>query len=398
MRDIWQFNSAGQIVFGNGAIRRVPALVRKFGAGNVAVITDPGLAKAGLLARLEQVLAEAQIQPLVYSQAVPEPTMESVLACRDRLEPLRPDLLIALGGGSCIDLAKITAVLLTHGGHPSDYYGENKVPGKTIPIIAIPTTAGTGSEVSPVAIVTDDKLSMKVGLSDNYLRPAVALLDPELTLKLPPYITACTGMDALAQAIEAYYGKEFRYVEAEGEPIYQGSNPMSDLFAEKAIRLIAENLPAAVHQGNNLHARSNMLLGNLYSALAFSNSGVSWVHAVAYPVAEKAPRPHGEVVGLLLPYGMEYNAVVSPDKFARIGDFLGAPQHLPCEEKVRCAVERIFRLLDVLGMPSRLSQIGITRDQIEGIVESSLTIDRLNRINPRTPVRNDLVALLDKAL
>src|SRR5439155_705892 len=227
-------------------------------------------------------------------QAMPEPDMASVLACRDELAATKPDLLVALGGGSSIDLAKMIAVLLTHGGHPSDYYGENKVPGKVMPIIAIPTTAGTGSEVSPVAIVTDDKLNMKVGLSDNQLRPAVALLDPELTLKLPPYITACTGMDALTQAIEACYGKDHRFVEADGDPIYQGSNPMSDLLAERAIALIAENLPVAVHQGSNLGARSNMLLGNILSALAFSNSGVSWVHAVAYPVAERAPRPAGK--------------------------------------------------------------------------------------------------------
>src|SRR5207237_9526032 len=145
---------------------------------------------------------------------------------RDELRSARPDLLVALGGGSSIDLAKIIAVLLTHGGHPSDYYGANKVPGKVMPINAIPTTAGTGSEVSPVAIVTDDKLHMKVGVSDNRLRPAVALLDPELTLKLPPYITACTGMDALCQAIEAYYGRDYRFVETEGDPIYQGANPM----------------------------------------------------------------------------------------------------------------------------------------------------------------------------
>lgn len=398
MNDAWKFNSAGQIVFGNGAIQRLPALIRRLGAKRVAVITDPGIERAGLLRRIEEVLHSGDFNPQVYAQAMPEPDMASVLKCRDELRAAKPDLLIALGGGSSIDLAKIIAVLLTHGGHPSDYYGENKVPGKVMPIIAIPTTAGTGSEVSPVAIVTDDKLNMKVGLSDNHLRPAVALLDPELTLKLPPYITACTGMDALTQAIEAYYGKDYRYVEAEGDPIYQGSNPMTDLLAERAIALIAENLAVAVHQGSNLEARSNMLLGNILSALAFSNSGVSWVHAVAYPVAERAPRPHGEVVGLLLPYGMQYNAAVAPDKFARIGELLGEPAHASREARAQGGIARIFRLLDALGMPSKLSQIGITREQINGIVDNSLTIERLNRLNPRAPVRDDLVRLLHEAL
>jgi len=398
MIDAWKFNSAGQIVFGSGAIRRLPALVRRFGAKRVAVITDPGIAKAGLLRTIEQVLQANDINPEVYAQAMPEPDMASVLACRDELARSRPDLLVALGGGSSIDLAKIIAVLLTHGGHPSDYYGENKVPGKVMPIIAIPTTAGTGSEVSPVAIVTDDKLNMKVGLSDNQLRPAVALLDPELTLRLPPYITACTGMDALTQAIEAYYGKDHRFVEAESDPIYQGSNPMSDLLAERAIALIAENLPVATHQGSNLEARSGMLLGNILSALAFSNSGVSWVHAVAYPVAERAPRPHGEVVGLLLPYGMQYNAAVAPDKFARIGELLGEPARGSREARAQGGIARVFRLLETLGLPTKLSQIGITAEQIEPIVDNSLTIERLNRLNPRAPVRDDLVRLLQGAL
>ena len=398
MIDAWKFNSAGQIVFGSGAIRRLPALVRRLGAKRVAVITDPGIAKAGLLRRIEQVLQADDINPKPYAQAMPEPDMASVLACRDELASSKPDLLVALGGGSSIDLAKIIAVLLTHGGHPSDYYGENKVPGKVMPIIAIPTTAGTGSEVSPVAIVTDDKLNMKVVLSDNQLRPAIALLDPELTLKLPPYITACTGMDALTQAIEAFYGKDHRFVEADGDPIYQGSNPMSELLAERAIALIAENLPVAVHQGSNLEARSNMLLGNILSALAFSNSGVSWVHAVAYPVAERAPRPHGEVVGLLLPYGMQYNAVVAPDKFARIGELLGEPAQGSREARAQGGIERVSRLLETLGMPTKLSQIGITAEQIEPIVDNSLTIERLNRLNPRAPVRDDLVRLLLGAL
>lgn len=398
MHDAWKFNSAGQIVFGNGAIQRLPALVRRLGGKRVAVLTDPGIEAAGLLHKVEDVLKAGGFEAHVYAQAMPEPDLASVGRCREQLGDAKPDLVVALGGGSSIDLAKIVAVLLTHGGQPSDYYGENKVPGKVMPIIAIPTTAGTGSEVSPVAIVTDDKLNMKVGLSDNHLRPAVALLDPELTLKLPPYITACTGMDALTQAIEAYYGKDYRYVEAEGDPIYQGSNPMTDLLAERAIALIAANLPIAVHQGANLEARSNMFLGNILSALAFSNSGVSWVHAVAYPVAERAPRPHGEIVGLLLPYGMRYNACVAPEKFARIGELLGESPQAPLEDRVQGGIVRIFRMLDVLGLPSRLSQIGVTHEQIDAIVENSLTIERLNRLNPRAPVRADLVRLLREAL
>jgi alcohol dehydrogenase class IV len=398
MQTVWKFNSAGQIVFGCGALARLPALVQRLGGTRVALVTDPGLEAAGLLARVVDVLKADGIAPKVYAQAMPEPDMPSVRRCRDALADARPDLIVAVGGGSCIDLAKIVAAWLTHGGQVADYYGENKLPGPVMPIIAIPTTAGTGSEVSPVAIVTDDQLRMKVGLSDNRLRPAVALLDPELTLKLPPAVTAATGMDALTQAIEAYYGKDHRWVEADGDPIYQGANPMSDLLAERAIALIAEHLPVAVHQGGNLEARSGMLLGNILSALAFSNSGVSWVHAVAYPIADVAPRPHGELVGLLLPWGMRYNACAAPDKFARIGELLGAPAQAPRGARIEAGIARVFALLDTLGLPARLSAIGVRAEQIEGIVERSLGIERLNRLNPRRPTREALVALLHEAL
>ncbi|MDX1726121.1 MAG: iron-containing alcohol dehydrogenase [Pseudomonas sp.] len=397
-RTVWSFNSAQEVLFGVGAIARIPTLLRRFNASRVALLSDPGVARAGVLASVEKVMLDAGITLFVYAEAMPEPDMASVLRCEAAVRAAQPDLLIAVGGGSSMDLAKIIALLLTHGGHPSDYYGENQVPGPVMPVIAIPTTAGTGSEVSPVAIVTDDKLNIKVGISDNRLRPAVALLDPQLTLGLPPYITACTGMDALTQAIEAYYGKDFRYIDAPGDLIYQGSNPLSDYFAEKAIGMIAEHLPIGMHQGGNLEARSQLLLGNLYSALAFTNSGVSWVHAVAYPLAELAPRPHGELVGLLLPYGMRYNMVVHRDKLARIGELLGAPASLSRDAKCEAGVQRIFQLLETLGLPSRLSQIGIEEAQLESIVDDSLNIERLNRINPRTPRRDDLLALLRSAL
>jgi alcohol dehydrogenase class IV len=398
MHKIWKFHAAGSILFGNGSVEHLPKLIQKFQAKRLCIITDPGIVQAGLLERVSQVLAQTDVTPFVYDQAMPEPTMESVLKCYSQLESYDPDLIIALGGGSSIDLAKMSSLLLTYGGHPSNYFGENKVPGKIRPIIAIPTTAGTGSEVSPIAVVTDDKTDIKVGISDQSLRPAVALLDPELTTKLPPYITACTGMDALSQAIEAYFAKDFRYIPGD-DLIYQGSNPLSDILAEKAIRLIGENLRIAVHQGDNLEARSNMLLGNLYSALAVSNAGTSLSHALAYPIAEKTKRPHGEIIGLLLPYIMKYNATVSTEKLATVAELLGeyTPQSTPYEKVLR-GVEAVFRLLEELGMPSRLSQIGIERDYIPEIVEKTLPIERLIQINPRLPRAKDVEALLYEAL
>ncbi|MDM5201121.1 hydroxyacid-oxoacid transhydrogenase [Fictibacillus enclensis] len=392
----WKFHSASSILFGNGAIHQLPNLIERFKPKRIVLITDPGIVKAGIANRATEILRDAGIKLVVYDQAVPEPTMASVLTCFSQLEEYQPDLLIALGGGSCIDLCKMISLLLTYGGHPADYFGEAKIPGSIRPIIAIPTTAGTGSEVSPVTIVTDEQTNLKVGISDQSLRPAVALLDPELTVKLPPYITACTGMDALSQAIESYFAIDYRYIEAEGNLIYQGSNPMSDVFAEKAIRLISKNLSTAVHQGSNLAARSNMLLGNLYSALAFTNSGTSLIHALSYPIAEITKKPHGEIIGLLLPYVMEYNMSADVDRFSEIGIFLGERG----EGKYNLAkagIEFVSRLVHDLGMPTRLEMIGIKREHFDLIVEKSLGIDRLIRINPKKPQFEGVKSLLNKA-
>jgi alcohol dehydrogenase class IV len=399
VRKAWKFNTAGEIVFGNGAITQLPTLVKRFNLSNIVMITDQGIVRAGLSEKVVGILNQSDIEVFVYDRAVPEPTVESVNNCLEQLKSYQPQLIIALGGGSCIDLAKMVSLFLKHGGCPSDYYGENKVPGPLLPIIAIPTTAGTGSEVSPIAVVTDDKSNLKIGISDNYLRPAIALLDPELTLKLPAYITSCTGMDALSQAIEAYFAKDYRYIDGTEDLIYQGSNPMSDIFAERAIQLIGKNLPIAVHQGNNLEARSNMLLGNLYSALAVSNSGTSLSHALAYPIAEKTKRPHGEIIALLLPYIMKYNSVVYPEKYASIADLLGVSlQNATLREKVQSSIEAVFRLLLVLGLPTKLSMIGVKAEEISEIVEKSIVIERLIKINPKTPIAEEVKSLLKDAI
>lgn len=399
MSTYWTFNNAGQIIFGNGAISKIPDMIKRFQADKVAVLTDPGIKQAGLLDKLVEIVDRTGIDYWVYDQAMPEPTLDSVMTCYSKTKEYNPNLFIALGGGSSIDLAKMTSLLLTHGGSPSDYYGENKVTGEIRPIISIPTTAGTGSEISPVAVVTDEQSDLKIGISDNYLRSAVAILDPEVTVNLPPYITACTGIDALSQAIEAYFAKNYQYAGKGRDLIYQGSNPMSDHFAEKAIELISENIIPAVHQGENLQIRSNMLLGSLYSAIAFSNSGTSLIHALAYPIARITKKPHGEIIGALLPHVMKYNAAVLPEKFARIAELLGETASNQTRiSKIEQGIERVFYLLKNSNLPTRLSQIGIRNEQIEEIVQASLPIERLINLNPRNPNKKDIEKLLQEAL
>jgi alcohol dehydrogenase class IV len=217
--------------------------------------------------------------------------------------------------------------LVTHGGNPQDYFGEGKVPGPVAPIVAIPTTAGTGSEVSPSSILTDVKENLKKGISDNKLRPTVAIVDPTLTLTCPPHITAATGIDVLAHAIESYMATNFAYLPLQpGEEetvLYHGSNPLTDCLAKQAVEIVADNLRIAVDQGRNTEARENMAMANVLAGIAFSNSGVTAVHAMAYPLGALSHAPHGVVNGLLLPHVMEYNLPVSSRRLAEIAGMMG---------------------------------------------------------------------------
>ncbi|MFC4768078.1 hydroxyacid-oxoacid transhydrogenase [Effusibacillus consociatus] len=400
MRNTWEFFSTERIVFGNGAIQRLDLILRRLQAKNVLIITDPGIKQAGIADQVISLLQEADYKVVVYDKAVPEPPVSTALECHQFANSqINTDAIIGLGGGSSIDLAKIVALLMAHGGHPLDYFGgENQVPGPIAPLIAIPTTAGTGSEVTSVAVLTDVENNIKVGISDNYLRPAVALLDPELTTGLPPYVTACSGIDALAHAVEAYTAKTYKYIQAEGNLLFQGSIPISDALALQAIELIANNLTLAVHQGSNLEARSNMLLGSLLAGMAFSNAGTAAAHALAYPIGGLVKSPHGEVTGLLLPYVMEYNAAVEKDKMIQIAKAFDADTNGLGEKELALAASKaVFHLLEEIGLPTRLSQIGIRETDIPEIAEKALGIARLVRNNPRVPTKEGFEELLRKA-
>ncbi|WP_117017375.1 hydroxyacid-oxoacid transhydrogenase [Aeribacillus pallidus] len=400
MRNTWDFYSTQRIVFGIGAIQQLDSILKSFKAKNILLITDPGIKQAGIVDRVLALLKRSNYETVVYDKVVPEPPVESAVDCYEFAKSsMKIDVIIGLGGGSSIDMAKIVALLETHGGHPLDYYGgENQVPGPIAPLIAIPTTAGTGSEVTSVAVLTDVENNLKVGISDNYLRPIVALLDPELTVGLPAYVTACSGIDALSHAIESYTAKSYSYIQAEGNLLFQGSIPISDVLSYRAIELIVKNLALSVHQGTNLEARSNMLLGSLLAGMAFSNAGTAVAHALAYPIGGLIKSPHGEVTGLLLPYVMEFNAVVETEKMIKISEAFGLNiKGLSKKEAALTASKAVLNLLKEIGLPTRLSEIGVKEENIPEIVEKTLKIDRLVRNNPRMPTERGLEELLRKA-
>jgi alcohol dehydrogenase len=399
MRKVWEFSSTQKIVFGQGSINQLNEILQDFKAKRVFVITDPGIKKAGILDNILSVLEKGEFQVEVFAEAQAEPSIEMVLECFDFASSKQDtDVIIGLGGGSSIDLAKVTALLMAHGGNPKDYFGEHKVPGPIAPLIAIPTTAGTGSEVTSVAVVTDTENQLKVGISDNHLRPSVALLDPELTVNLPAYVTACTGIDALAHAVEAYTAKPYSSIETDEKILFQGALPISDALALHSIKLVAENLTIAVRQGGNIEARTNMLLASLLAGMAFSNAGTALSHALAYPIGGLVKSPHGEVTGLMLPYVMEFNAPVAQEKMINIARAFGIQtDKMNKSDAAHVASEVTLQLLKDIGLPTTLEQIGIKEDQIKEIAHKTLGISRLVRNNPRVPTEKDLEDLVRKA-
>jgi alcohol dehydrogenase class IV len=400
MRETWTFHTAGQMVFGRNAARQLGEIASRLGAKKVLIATDPILVKAGLVERVRQPLVESGMVVEIFDGGEPEPSMRAAEACIGKARRFQPDALVGLGGGSNMDLAKISAVILAHGGHPRDYVGDDKIPGPVFPLICVPTTSGTGSEVSAASVLTDTDNKIKVGVLSNYLRPRVALIDPLLTVSCPPKVTADSGIDALTHAIEAYTAVDNAvFPLPPGErTVYQGKHPMGDCLAEKAIRLIGLYLRRAVANGNDLEARDGMALGATLAGMAFSNVGVAVVHALEYPVGGATHCAHGCGNGLLLPYVMRFNLSARPKEFASIAQLLG--EDISGLDEMRAAqraITAVEKLRSDIGIPNRLRDLGVREDQLRPFAEKAFGIKRILRVNPRPVTVDDLQAILREA-
>ena len=323
LRETWTFHTAGQIVFGRNAVRQLGDIAQRLGARRVLVITDPILDKAGILATVRESLGPVAVE--AFTGGEPEPSVRVAEACVEQCKSARPDLIVGVGGGSNMDLAKLTATLLAHPGSPRAFFGvTTRYPARILPLVCVPTTAGSGSEVSGAAVVTDSDNHMKVGILSNYLRAKAAVVDPLLTLSCPPKVTADSGIDALTHAIEAYTAVD--NVDFPLPPgvrsIYQGRHPLGDVIAEKAIALVGQFLRRAVKDGRDLEARDGMSLAALLGGMAFSNVGVAAVHALEYPIGGAIHCSHGLGNGLLLPYVMRFNLPARKREFASIARLL----------------------------------------------------------------------------
>jgi alcohol dehydrogenase len=318
----------------------------------------------------------------------------------DAARRFAPDTVLGLGGGSNMDLAKIVAVLLAHGGQPAQYFGFDNVPGAVLPLVCLPTTAGTGSEVSHAAVLTDRANHIKVSTLSQHLRPGLAVVDPALTDGCPQQVTADSGIDALTHAVEAYTATDFDQLDAPaGAPVaYEGRYPLGECLAEKAIALIGQHLVAAVHDGANRPARDGMALAATIAGLAFSNCAVALVHALEYPLGGAVHCSHGAGNGLLLPYVMRYNLPVRAAALARVAALLGEDvaglSELAAAERAVAAVEH---LRAAIGIPQRLRDLGARREQLPLFAERAFAIKRLMDTNPRRPTQDDLLAILEEA-
>jgi alcohol dehydrogenase class IV len=400
MRTTWTFHSASQLLFGRHATQQLGDIVGRLGAHRVLIVTDPVLAQAGLVEPVHVPLSEAGVVVEVFSGGEPEPSTGAADAAIAIGRDFRPDAVLGLGGGSNMDLAKITSVVLRHGGQPLDYVGDDKVPGPILPLVCLPTTAGTGSEVSAAAVLTDAQQKIKVGILSNYLRPRVAVVDPQLTLSCPPKVTADSGIDALTHAIEAYTAVDNAHfpLPAGERTVYQGGHPFGDLFAEKAIALIGKYLRRAVAHGADLDAREGMSLAATMAGLAFSNVGVAVVHALEYPVGGATHCSHGAGNGLLLPFVMRYNLPARRPKFAVIARLLGADVEGKSEDDAaEAAIAAVEQLRKDIGIPLRLRDIGVTESQLRPFAEKAFAIKRILRVNPRPVTVDDLEGILRTA-
>jgi alcohol dehydrogenase class IV len=376
------FNTTPSMVFESGAAKRLGALVsRKLGA-RVLFVTDPGLRSLGLCDAALASLGAEGIATEIFDQVESDPSRATLMAAVEAGREAGVTGVIGFGGGSSLDVAKLAAMLIGSGEDLDAAWGVGQARGPRLPLVLVPTTAGTGSEVTPVSIITVGE-EEKRGVSSPVILPDMAVLDPELTLGLPPHITAATGVDAMVHAIEAYASRS------------ANNNPASRMLAHEALRLLGANIEAAVFDGRNTEARGNMLLGSMLAGQAFANSPVAAVHALAYPIGGGFHVPHGLSNALVLPHVLRFNAPDAAHLYAEIA--ADAFPRLAAEEGAqgRCAafIEALAGLSRKLGMKTRLREVGIGEEHLPKMAADAMKQQRLLVNNPRNVTEADALAI-----
>lgn len=373
----FEFATTHRVLVEAGAAARLPELCQQLGASRVMLITDPGIRSTPLLGPVEESFRRATMPLVIFDQVSADPADSVVLDAASQARDASADLVIGFGGGSSMDVAKLVALL----SHPnasqqlSDIYGVGLATGPRLPLVQVPTTAGTGSEVTPVAIVTTGATT-KAGVVAPSLLPDLAVLDAELTLGLPPHVTAPTGVDAMVHAIEAYTSAHKK-------------NPYSDMLAREALRLLGGNLATAVKEGSNLVAREACLLGAMMAGQAFANAPVAAVHALAYPLGGHFHIPHGLSNSLVLPEVLRFNLPKAASLYAELAPILSDRPFADHEDGAGALIAALESLISEVGLPTKLREAGVTEDSLETLASDAMLQQRLLVNNPREVTEAD---------
>lgn len=380
----FRFGIPQRIVFGEGSLAKLPDLVAEIGSKHAFLISDRGLEQIGTVDHVVKILEGAGIEVESFLDVTPNPSTEVVDAAVASYQKSGADFLIALGGGSPMDTAKAVGVLVRFGGKITDYEGTAKVPGPIEPLIAIPTTAGTGSEVTSFSVITDEAHNHKLSVYSDNILPAYALLDPELIMTAPAGVAAACGIDAMIHAWEAYTSR--------------GANPFTDAMAEKALELIGAHLRRFVACRTDREAASAMMAGSTFAGIAFASARCGDVHAMSHPVSAYFHVAHGVANAILLPTIVEFNALADHGRYQRIFEYIREEKTTPVTSfRPQMLVDETRKLLADLNIPASLSEVGVTEDKIEDMAADAMTSGNI-AVNPRQTSLKDVIALYHKAM
>jgi len=386
------------LVFGAGQRSALAGFSRALGS-TALVVTDERFAATPEFAAMMDSLGRADVRTTVFDATIAELPVDCIAKAAETGKRGGVDFVIGIGGGSCLDAAKVASLLLAHGGEVADYYGEFKVPGPVLPLISVPTTSGTGSEVTPVAVVTDPDRALKVGVASPYLISETAICDPELTYSCPPGLTAVSGADALTHAIEAFTTlRREPSGQLAHEHVFIGKNAISDNHALVAIGLIASSLKRTCEKGDDVEARARMMLGATSAGLAFGVAGTAAAHAVQYPIGAMTHTPHGAGVAVMMPYVMEFNRNHCAAELAEVGKAMGlSSDGKTVGEQVDATIDEVAGLFAAIGIPETIEDLGVSADQTSQIADQAMTITRLVKNNPRPITKEGMTSLVEAA-
>ncbi len=379
----FNFKIPQNVIFGKGCLASLPGILKEAGADTVFVISDPGLKRVGVVERVEKIISDAGVGYSVFLEVQPNPTIGMVYAALNAYRRSGAACIVALGGGSPMDVAKAVGILASHGGNINDYVGFQKVPGPIVPLIAIPTTAGTGSEVTASSVITDETTNYKMAVISYNIIPDYALLDPEMIMTLPAGVAAACGVDAFIHAEEAYVSK--------------AANPFTDAMAEKAMELIGGSIRRFVASRDDEEAACNMMLGSTLAGIAFAWAKLGNVHAMSHPVSGFFHVAHGVANAILLPVIAEYNALADQGRYRKIYDYIAGGRKSDDSFTPVMLADAFRQLNDELGIPSSLSEVGVTEDKIPAMTADAMKSGNI-LVNPRQTSAGDVERLYRRAL